>query len=104
MENLEEKLKLTEWLQKEISQIKGLKIFTEAQLSIVSFMVDDVDLDKANEKTQALLERINNDETLFLSSCTVKSQKVIRVSLLGHRLHFDRLEKFVTQLKKFVQS
>ncbi|MBC7466538.1 MAG: 5-histidylcysteine sulfoxide synthase [Bdellovibrio sp.] len=100
--NLEEKFKLTEWLQKEIAQIKGLKVFTDAQLTIISFIAEGKDLEDSSHKTQKLLELINNDNTLFLSSCTIAGQKVIRISLLGHRLHFDRLQLFVDKLKKFV--
>lgn len=100
--NLEEKLKLTEWLQTEISKIPSLKIFTEAQLAVIAFYVDGPDLDQMNARTQALLQKINLDDTLFLSACTIEGRKIIRISLLGHRLHFDRLEKFVGKLKGFL--
>lgn len=100
--NLEEKLKLTEWIQKEITQISGLKIFKQAQLTIVAFHVSGNNLEDANQKTQALLEKINNKNTLFLSSCTVEGQKVIRICLLGHRLHFERLQKFIDELRSLL--
>ncbi|MFZ3230912.1 MAG: 5-histidylcysteine sulfoxide synthase [Pseudobdellovibrio sp.] len=101
--NLEEKFKLTEWLENEITKIKGLKIYTDSQLTIVSFYVEGVSQADSSQRTQKLIEQINNDETLFLSSCTIKDQKIIRVCLLGHRLHFDRLNQFVTKLKEFVK-
>lgn len=101
--NLEEKLKLTKWLENEISKIKGLKIFTEAQLTISSFYVEAPTQQESNEKTQKLIEKINSENVLFLSSCLVNNQKIIRVSLLGHRLHFDRLQAFVQQLKEFMK-
>lgn len=100
--NLEEKFALTDWLQNEISKIPTLKIFQQAQLTVLSFSVDDNDIVIANKKTQALLEKINLENTLFLSSCLVDQRKVIRICLLGHRLHFDRLQKFVDELKEFV--
>lgn len=101
--NLEEKFKLTEWLQNEIAQIKGLKIYTDAQLTIISFYAEAADKASSSEKTQKLIEKINNDDTLFLSSCVIDDQKIIRISLLGHRLHFDRLQLFVNKLKQFVK-
>lgn len=97
--NLEEKLKLTDWVQKEIAQIPGLQIFQQAQLTIVSFSATGENLEQANTKTQQILEKINNDNTLFLSSCVIDGKKIIRICLLGHRLHFDRLQNFIQQLK-----
>ncbi len=96
--NLEEKFELTTWLQTQLQHVAGLKIFQEAQLTILSFYVDGPTVGQANAKTQALLEKINLANTLFLSACEVDGRKVIRVCLLGHRLHFDRLQKFVDEL------
>ena len=96
--NLEEKFELTTWLQTQLSGIPNLKIFQQAQLTVLSFYVDGKSVQESNTKTQALLEKINLANTLFLSSCEVGGRKVIRVCLLGHRLHFDRLQKFISEL------
>ncbi len=100
--NLEEKQQLTTWLENEISKISGLQIFKRSQLTILSFFVAGTNREDSNIKTQALLEKINAGDTLFLSSCTVNDQKIIRICLLGHRLHFDRIQKFVNELKEMV--
>lgn len=102
--NLEEKLKLTDWLQSEIAKISGLKIYTESQLAITSFYVTGTDKKDANQKTQKLLEYINNGNNLFLSACTIDDQKIIRVNLLGHRLHFDRVQQFVRTLTEYMSQ
>ncbi len=96
--NLEEKFELTTWLQAQLSGIPNLKIFQQAQLTVLSFYVDGKSVHESNTKTQVLLEKINLANTLFLSSCEVDGRKVIRVCLLGHRLHFDRLQKFISEL------
>ena len=102
--NLEEKLALTKWLQDQIFLIDQLKIFQQAQLTILSFFVTGKNQEDSNLKTQKLLEVINHNNTLFLSASSVDSQKIIRICLLGHRLHFDRLEKFVAELKEQVKA
>ena len=102
--NLEEKLKLTEWIENQISQISGLEIFQKSQLSIVSFKVTGKTTEESNLKTQNLIEKINNDNVMFLSACMINGQKIIRICLLGHRLHYARLEKFRDQLEKFTQE
>lgn len=102
--NLEEKFKLTDWLQNQIKDIPNLKIFQEAQLTVSSFYVVGQSKEESNQKTQKMLEWINNSNVLFLSSCTIDEQKVIRVCLLGHQLHFERVEQFVKQLKEFAQK
>jgi 5-histidylcysteine sulfoxide synthase len=95
--NLEEKLKLSEWLSSELSQIKELEIISAPELTILTFAHK-----KGNEATRALMEKINNQGTLFLSSCTINDRVAIRFCLLGFRLHFDRLEKAVKEIKTMV--
>ena len=102
--NLEEKLQLTLWLQQRISEIPQLQVFQSAQLTVLSFFVAGSSQFDSNQKTQNLLEKINNSDRLFLSACEVNGQKIIRVCLLGHRLHFERIEQFVQQLKEFMHE
>ena len=57
---------------------------------------------KGNDETKKLMERINNQGTLFLSSCTVDGKLAIRFCLLGFRLHYDRLNKALCEIKGMV--
>lgn len=95
--NLEEKLKLAEWLGSEISQIPELELVSNPELTILTFAHK-----KGDEETRKLMEKINNSGTLFLSSCTINGKLAIRFCLLGFRLHFDRLEKALNEIKTFV--
>lgn len=92
--NLEEKLKLAEWLASEISQIPELEIVSKPELSILTFAHK-----KGDAETKKLMEKINNKGTLFLSSCTIDGRVAIRFCLLGFRLHYDRLAKAMAEIK-----
>lgn len=95
--NLEEKLKLAQWLASEINSIKELEIISNPELTILTFAHK-----KGNDETKKLMERINNQGTLFLSSCTVDGKLAIRFCLLGFRLHYDRLNKALLEIKGMV--
>lgn len=95
--NLEEKLKLAEWLSNEISQIPELEIVSKPELTILTFAHK-----KGDVATKKLMEKINNQGTLFLSSCSIDGKVAIRFCLLGFRLHFDRLQKAVNEMKTMV--
>lgn len=97
--NLEEKLKLAEWLQSEISHIPELEILSKPELTILTFAHK-----KGDQETKKLLEKINNSGVLFLSSCSIDGRVAIRFCLLGFRLHFDRLEKAMKEIKVMVNE
>jgi aromatic-L-amino-acid decarboxylase len=84
--NLEEKLKLSEWMHEEIKKNNDLVIFSPPELTIQAFAHK-----KGDEATRALMEKINTKGTLFLSSCTLDGKLAIRICLLGYRLHYERL-------------
>ncbi len=96
--NLEEKIKLAEWLAQEISSVAELEVISKPELSILTFAHK-----KGDSETKALMEKINNKGTLFLSSCTLDGKVVIRFCLLGFRLHFDRLEQAMREIKEMLK-
>jgi aromatic-L-amino-acid decarboxylase len=95
--NLEQKLQLAEWLSSEISKITELEIISNPELTILTFAHK-----KGDVETRKLMEKINNRGTLFLSSCSVNGKLAIRFCLLGFRLHYDRLEKALNEIKTMV--
>lgn len=95
--NLEEKLKLAEWLSAEIAKIPELEVISKPELSILTFAHK-----KGDAETKKLMEKINNKGTLFLSSCTIDGKVAIRFCLLGFRLHYSRLEKALNEMKSMV--
>lgn len=95
--NLEEKLQLANWLTNEISKIPNLEVLSKPELTILTFAHK-----KGDQETRELLEKINNAGTLFLSSCTINGRVAIRFCLLGFRLHFDRLDQALKEIKWMV--
>ena len=95
--NLEEKLKLSHWLYQELKSIQELEVISAPELTIQTFAHK-----KGDAATRRLMEKINSKETLFLSSCTLNNRLAIRVCLLGFRMHYERLEKALIEIKQMV--
>lgn len=95
--NLEEKIKLAEWLSKELEKIEKIKIVSPPELTVLTFAHKGGDAE-----TKKLMEKINRQGTMFLSSCMIDNQLAIRFCLLGFRLHFDRLQQAVNEISKMV--
>ena len=97
--NLEEKLKLSQWLFQELKLIPEIEMISSPELTIQTFAHKNGDV-----ATKLLMEKINSKETLFLSSCTLNNRLVIRVCLLGFRMHYQRLEKALSEIKQMVRE
>jgi 5-histidylcysteine sulfoxide synthase len=97
--NLEEKLKLAEWMSGEIKKIPELQILSNPELSIFSFSHK-----RGDEATRELMEKINAKGTLFLSSCILDKKVAIRMCLLGFRLHFDRLSIALNEIAEMAKE
>ncbi len=97
--NLEEKLKLAEWTTTELQKIPEIEILAAPELSILAFAHK-----KGNEATKELMAKINERGTLFLSGCEIEGNFAIRICLLGHRMHFDRLELAIGEIQKMARE
>ncbi len=97
--NLEEKLKLSQWVSDELSKISNIEILSAPELTILAFAHK-----KGDEASKALMEKINSKGTLFLSSCTLNGKLAIRICLLGYRLHFERLEKALVEISQMASE
>jgi aromatic-L-amino-acid decarboxylase len=95
--NLEEKLKLSDWLFAELSNNDKLLVHKNPDLSIVTFSHA-----KGDESTRKLLHQLNGSKEIFLSSCMIDNKLAIRFCLLGHKLHFEQLEKVVKLINAWV--
>jgi len=91
--NLEEKLKLSEYLNTELKKINQIQVVSDPQLTIQTFKCKNAD------KTKQLLGWINSQEKLFLSACEINGEVCIRVCLLGFRLHFKQIEILIDLIK-----
>jgi len=97
--NLEEKLKLIEWTEKEIKAIPELEILASPELTILAFAHKNGDA-----ATRLLMEKINNRGTLFLSSCMLNGKLAIRICLLAFRVHYSRLNTGLTEIAQMAKE
>lgn len=88
---LDEKLELARFVYDELSQAPELDVPWEPQLSIVAFKPKNGD----NERTRAMLERINDSKRVYLSSTEIDGTVYIRVCVLSHRTDLARIEEAV---------
>ena len=89
---LDEKLDLTQWATEELRKIKGIEIVAEPQLSIVAFR-------HINRNNRELLERINRRKRVMLTGTTLGTEFVIRICVVSHRTHMDRMQMAIEDIK-----
>lgn len=89
---LDEKLLLADYLFSELSQISGIKLFAEPELSIVAFRCEGTDKDSTNQKTTELLAKILNGGKIHLSSTTIQGFLYLRLCVLSFRTHFEDVQ------------
>lgn len=94
IEQLDEKLDLIAYAASELRRIEGLQIVAEPQLTILAFRVHDDDA-----TTRAVLERINARKRVMLTGATVDGRFVIRVAIVSHRTHRDRIDMMLEDVR-----
>jgi glutamate/tyrosine decarboxylase-like PLP-dependent enzyme len=90
-ENLDEKLRLTDWMYQRFLEEPGFECLSVPDLSVITFQyrpekAASKEVDVFNRK---LLERIVRSKKLFLSSTLLKGRFVIRVCILSFRTHLS---------------
>ena len=90
---LEEKLKLTQWITQEIRKIQGVEIVFAPQTAIVGFRYFDSkkSLTELNQINRDLLETINSDGRILLSSIELGGKFTIRIIPFGQRTHYKQV-------------
>ena len=92
--NLEEKIKLSEYLNSELKKITNINVVSDPQLTIQTFNLGN------SEKTKKLMGWINSQNKIFLSGCEINGVFCIRVCLLGYRLHFEEIQQLLQFIKE----
>jgi aromatic-L-amino-acid/L-tryptophan decarboxylase len=90
-EALDEKLDLSDELDAAFRADPNLELPWATQLTVTPFRVRDGD-DAANEE---LLRRINASKRVFLSSTRVHGRFTLRVCIVSHRTHRDRIRECI---------
>jgi len=103
-QQLEEKLDLTEWAAAQLHTIDSLEVIAEPQLSITAFRLirpglDDAAIDALNHD---LIARINARQRVMLTGATVAGRFVIRICVVSHRTHRERMEMCMEDIRAAV--
>jgi len=100
---LEEKLDLASWAAAELHKIEGIEVVAEPQLSIVGFRLlkPGADPDALNHE---LIARINARQRVMLTGAIVDGKFVIRICVVSHRTHRDRMEMCLEDIRAAVDS
>ncbi|HEX3069926.1 MAG TPA: aminotransferase class V-fold PLP-dependent enzyme [Thermoanaerobaculia bacterium] len=103
-EQLEEKLDLTEWAAAQLHTIEGIEVIAEPQLSITAFRLVRPDLDDAtlDALNHDLIARINARQRVMLTGATVAGRFVIRICVVSHRTHRERMEMCMEDIRAAV--
>ncbi|WP_224249088.1 pyridoxal phosphate-dependent decarboxylase family protein [Hyalangium gracile] len=93
---LDEKLDLAEQAHRRLAAVPTLELPWAPELSTVAFRVRPRDASpaavaEADQATVELLQRINSSGRVFLMSAVAGGRQIIRVCILGHRTHQDRV-------------
>jgi aromatic-L-amino-acid decarboxylase len=99
-EALDEKLDLTEHLYEALKADANLEVPWPPDLSIVAFRLRDGD-DEANRE---LLRRINASGRVFVSSTVLDGRYTIRVCIVSHRTHVDRIDECIQIVRSAAAS
>lgn len=98
-QQLGEKLDLIEYAAEELRKIDGLEIVAEPQLTILAFRVAGDDA-----RNRALLESITAKKRVMLTPAIVEGRFVIRVAIVSHRTHRDRVEMMLEDVRASVAA
>jgi aromatic-L-amino-acid decarboxylase len=86
---LDEKLDLTDRIHRALSADPHLEIGWRPQLTVVAFRLRGGD----EARNRGLLARINASKRVFLSSTLVRDEYWLRVCIVSHRTHADRIDE-----------
>ena len=100
---LEEKLLLAQYFYQQLQTMEGFEVGSPPDLSIVPFRYLPKTGD-ANAFNQRLLEAIQQDGRVFLSSTMLKDRFVIRAAILGFRTHLKTIQLTLEILQEKVQQ
>ncbi|HEX7833313.1 MAG TPA: aminotransferase class V-fold PLP-dependent enzyme [Thermoanaerobaculia bacterium] len=94
-EQLDEKLDLIEYVMRELRAIDALEIVAEPQLTICAFRVRG----DGDDATCALLDRILARKRVMLTPTTLDGRFVIRIAIVSHRTHRDRVDMLLDDIR-----
>jgi aromatic-L-amino-acid decarboxylase len=92
-QQLDEKLDLIEVMHDALLDMPEVDIVAEPQLTILAFKL------RRGGDTRALLDRINVRRRVMLTPATLNGELVIRVCIVSHRTHRDRIDMAIEDIR-----
>ena len=93
---LDEKLDLTAYLHEALAADPHIEVLFPPQLTVVAFRLRDGD----DETQKRFLDRINASKRVFLSSTVLDGRYTLRVCIVSHRTHKDRIEECIEIVRR----
>jgi aromatic-L-amino-acid decarboxylase len=93
-EQLDEKLDLAAYAAAALHEIEGIELVAEPQLSILAFRVAGDDA-----RNREVLQRINARNRVMLTPAVVGGRFVIRICIVSHRTHRDRVDMALDDIR-----
>jgi aromatic-L-amino-acid decarboxylase len=105
-QQLDEKLDLTSVMAEGLRSIEHLEIAAEPQLTILAFRMvkPGLDGDQMDDLNRELLERINRRKRVMLTPTVANGQFVIRICIVSHRTHRDRIDMALEDIRAAVEE
>jgi aromatic-L-amino-acid decarboxylase len=88
---LDEKLDLAQHAYDRLQHVEGMDLPWEPELSVVAFHHAD---------GPRILQHVNASRRVFLSSTTIRGRHTLRIAVLSHRTHRDRVDEAVDLIEK----
>lgn len=98
---LEEKIYLTRYFYDELQKIAGFEVGPEPELSVTIFRYVPKHKD-ANLFNRELIEAIQNDGRVFLSSTNINNVFWIRIAIVQFRTHLEHINLVLDIIKKYL--
>ncbi len=100
---LEEKLLLTRYFYANIQKVEGFEVGPEPELSVALFRYVPTNED-ANLFNKKLIQAIQRDGRIFLSSTTIGGVFWIRVAVVAFRTHLEQIDLLLAILQEKVRE
>jgi aromatic-L-amino-acid decarboxylase len=105
-EQLDEKLDLIAFVADELRAIEGIEIVAEPDLTILAFRLvrPGLDDEALNALNRTLLECITARKRVMLTPALVDGRFVIRIAIVSHRTHRDRVEMAIEDIRTSIHE
>jgi aromatic-L-amino-acid/L-tryptophan decarboxylase len=100
---LEEKIQLARYFYEKLNTVKGIELGPYPELSVVTFCFIPQSGD-ANEFNKQLINEIQQDGKVFLSSTMLDGKFIIRLAVLSFRIHLDTIDLTIDILKNKIDK